>query len=84
MSLTFVVQLSDDDLEKIANRVAAKIRAGKADTYSVKEAAKVLGVSIKTVNRRIQAKLYPRVPNMRSVRIPAAFIDRLVEPNTDA
>lgn len=78
------VQLTDDQFEELAKRVAIKLRVGKADTYSVREAANVLGVSPKTVQRRVIAKLIPRIANISPIRIPAAWVDQQVNPNPDA
>lgn len=79
--MTLQVELSDEQLVQIANLVAVKIRAGQATTYSKKEAAAVLGVSVKTIHRRIEAAIIPTIPNLGAVRIPAAFIDQLVNPH---
>ncbi len=78
------LELSKAQLAEIAKEVAVMIRAGKADTYTVQEAAQMLGKSVRTITRRIEAETIPKVPNLgRGVRIPAAFIDRLVNPNPD-
>lgn len=84
MSLLLQVELSDAQLAEIAEQVARINRTGKATTYSVAEAAKILGVASKTISRRVQAGVYPRIPNLKSVRISAAFIDQLVNPNPEA
>lgn len=78
------LEISEEQLAKIADLVAMKIRDRKADTYSKYQAATILGVHHRTIDRRIEAGLIPRVPNLKSVRIPAAFIDKLVNPNPDA
>lgn len=77
------VEFTDTQLTQIAQRVALILRVGKSDTYSVKETAAKLGVIAKTVDRRIKAGLIPQLPNLKSVRIPAAFIDKLVNPTND-
>lgn len=76
------VKLTDHQLPLLASLIAAELR-GSA-TYSKKEAAEKLGVSEKTIQRRVDAKLIPRVPNLNNVRIPCSFIDKLVNPNLGA
>lgn len=82
--MTIELELNDTQMERLASMVAIKLRAGMATTYSVTEAAKLLGVCSKTVSRRVEAKVYPRVPGLKSIRIPAAFIDRLLNPDPTA
>ncbi|MEO5713592.1 MAG: helix-turn-helix domain-containing protein [Luteolibacter sp.] len=78
------IEITDALLTQIAERVAVILRVGKASTYTVGEAAAILGVCKKTITRRIEAKLIPSVPNIRPPRIPADFIDRAVTTNPRA
>lgn len=75
------MQLSDEQVGVIAMRVAEELRKKPAptqDTYSINEAAKILGVSGMTIRRYIAADILPRVPNLYSVRVPANAIARLL------
>ena len=71
------------DSPQLAEMVAGKLRQRK-DTYTVGEAAQKLGVCAKTIRNRIEAKTIPVVPGLGAKRIPAKFIDQLVNPNPDA
>ena len=82
MSATLEVKLSDEQLDLLADRIAKKLRNAETSTYSVAEAAAVLGVCSKTVARRVEAGSIPRIPSIRPTRIPADFIDRLLNPST--
>jgi hypothetical protein len=84
MALILQLQLSDEQLSMIADSVARKLRAGKDDSYSVAEVAAMMKVNPTTIRRRVEAQVYPKVPNLSPVRIPAAFIDRLLDPNPDS
>lgn len=75
------MQLSDEQVSVIAMRVADELRKKPAptqDTYSIHEAAKMLGVSGSTIRRYIAADILPRVPNLYSVRVPSNAIQRLL------
>jgi excisionase family DNA binding protein len=54
------------------------------DFYTAAEAAAVLGLSLKTIRRRIQAGLIPCVPGVRRTRIARRYIDSLANPNSPA
>ena len=71
------ITLTDEQVETIAAMVAQKLRPGKLP-LSTTEAGKRLGVSRDTVKRRVQAGIYPRVKGLSQIRIPAAFIDKLL------
>ena len=75
------ITLTNDQLDELVQRVAEELRKKPAptqDTYSVNEAAKILGVSGMTIRRYIAADILPRVPNLYSVRIPSNGIQRLL------
>lgn len=58
---------------------------GRPESYTMGEVAKMLKVHPKTVKRRVDAKLYPKVPNTgKAVRIPAPFIDGILDSKTTA
>lgn len=77
--MTVTIHLTDDQVQTIAALVAEKLRPGKT-ALSTAEAAERLGVHRDTVKRRVQAGIYPKVQGLggRKIRIPAAFIDRLL------
>lgn len=80
MTLTF--ELSNEQIQEIADVVAAKLKGLTATkTYTVSQAAKVLGVSNETIRRRIRAGLIETVPNMGVVRITAATMARILGEN---
>lgn len=81
MSLTLQIQLSDADLERLAEMVAAK--RGASDQvpnkpHTVSEAAERLGVSPRTIRRRIEAGLIKTIPELGHVRIAPSEIRRLL------
>jgi hypothetical protein len=82
MSATLEVILSEKQLDLLADKIAKKMRNAEASTYSIAEAAAVLGVCSKTVARRVEAGILPHLPNIRPIRIPAESIDRLLNPST--
>ena len=67
----------------MARMVAGELR-GRKDTYTVAETAKALGVDISTIRRRIKAQVIPTVPGVGAIRVPAAFVEKLLNPNPDA
>lgn len=66
------IELSDTQLAKIADMVAAKLERKNRTAYTVAEVAKRLGVSNRTITRRIEAKVIPTVPGIGAKRIPAS------------
>ena len=78
MSMTLEIELSDSQLAKIADMVAAKLEGGKRTAYTVEETASMLKVSGKTVRNHIKAKIIPTVPGIGAIRIPSAYVDGLL------
>lgn len=72
------IELSDSQLAKIADMVAAKLNGG---TLTVGQVAKAFSVSTKTINRRIKAGIIPTLPGISPPRIPAAYVDGMLNPN---
>lgn len=75
------MELTPAQVEQIVSAVVERVNAaGRSDApkrgyYTVREAAAELKVSEDTIYRMVEAKQLPRVPGMRSVRIPRAAID---------
>lgn len=67
---------------ELASLVAGELR-GRRDAYTVAEAAEKLGVTSKTIRNRIEAKIIPIIPGVGPKRIPAAYIEKLLNPNPD-
>ena len=76
------INISDETLEALATIIVAKLN-GKANgkaTYTVAEAAKIIGTSQETIRRRVEAGTLPRVPGIGRTLIPAVVIERLINP----
>lgn len=79
MNLTF--QLTDDQLDAIAERVAAKMaKPVSGRPLSISQAARELGVSRETVRLAVHAGKVKRVAGISAIRIPASEIERLTNP----
>jgi excisionase family DNA binding protein len=79
--------LTDDQLDAIAERVAAKVGRKSDRPLTVNEAAERLGLCGRTVRRRVEAGEIARVPLCGAgarVLIPAAEIERLLNPQPEA
>ena len=73
------IELSEEQIGKIAVAVAAlqnqrPAPAASRGFYTVREAAAVMQVSEDTIYRMVEAGRLPRVPGMRSIRIPRSAI----------
>jgi len=78
-----VLTLTDDQLDAIAERVAAKVGQTTSRPLTVAQAADQLGVCSRTILRRIQAGEIARVPVSAAgsrYLIPASEITRLLTP----
>ena len=76
MSNTLEVRLSEDQLEALAEKVAARL-APPGQPYTAREAANALAVSIDTIRNWIKADRIRVVPGLASIRIPRSEIERL-------
>lgn len=78
MPLEILLTLSDETLRQLAAMVA-KINSPEKEhaPLTKKEAAAALKVSVKTIERRIDAGVITTVPDIGAVRIPLAEIERL-------
>lgn len=80
--MTLEIKLSDDQLSRIADIVAAKLERKDRTTYTVKETAVKLKISVRTVDRHIKAGIIPTVQGLVGVtRIPSAYVDNLIDIN---
>ena len=81
MSATLEVKLSEEQLDLLADRIAAKMgeaRFSKTAPLSVKEAAQALGVGTDSIRTRIKAGIIRVVPDIGIIRVPQAETDRLL------
>ena len=67
-----------DLVEKELQKRGIGADLGEKPAYSVEELAKVLGVSVHTIRRRITAKIIPTVPGINPTRIPASYLARMI------
>ena len=82
MSLIVQLVLTDAHLDAIAERVAALHKGNVGgEPYTKEEAAKALRLSVRTIERRLEAGTILKIPNVGAVRIPASEIERLRNPN---
>lgn len=77
------LELEEQDIERIAERVARKIlgaqQAGPRKPYTITEAAALAGVTAKTLRKAVAAGKIPRVPGTERHLIPAAAFDAYLE-----
>ena len=81
MSAILEVKLSDEQLDLLADRIAAKMgeaRFSKTAPLTVKEAAQALGVGTDSIRSRIKAGIIRTVPDIGITRVPRSEIDRLL------
>jgi len=71
-----LLDLTDEQVDAIADRVADRIRKESAsDVLTVGQAARRAQVSTETVRRWVRAGILPRLPGLRSIRIPARALE---------
>jgi hypothetical protein len=76
---TLEVTLSDETLERLAEKIAAKTqRTIRREPYTIEQAAKALGVCGATIRRRVQAGIIPCVPNIGKRLVPASAIEAML------
>lgn len=66
--------------KELAKHLPAEPVSKDCEFYTVEEAAAKMGVSEKTVLRRIAAGTMPTLPGLRRRRIPRAHIESLINP----
>jgi excisionase family DNA binding protein len=82
--ITLQITIAEEHLATLAGMIAAAMPTKDDDRpLTVPEAAKRLGVSVRTIQRRVEAGLIERVPGMGRVLIPAAAVQRLLNPNAE-
>lgn len=76
------MELTEAQVEQIVSAVALRVAQSasapetKRGFYTVREAAREMQVSEDTIYRMVEAGRMPRVPGMRSIRIPRSAIDK--------
>lgn len=85
MGLTLQIELSDDQLEEMENRLFERLQKANPDLgkrkkpYTVREASKVLPWSERTIRDKIAANLIRTVEGMKPYLIPASEIEYLTK-----
>lgn len=73
-----MILLTDDQIDLIAERIAAKLKREEKKTYTLKEAAKALNLNERTVRRmKDDGRLRP-IPGTAKLIFPAAELDKLL------
>ena len=73
-----MILLTDDQIDMIAERIAAKLRVAEKKTYTLKEAAKALNLSESTVRRLLDDGKLRRIAGTSKPIIPAHEINKLL------
>lgn len=77
MKLT--IELTPKQLDELAEIVAGKLATSQnVEALTLTQAAKRLGVSKDTVNRRVKAGVLPVIEGIGAIRISSSHIDRLM------
>jgi hypothetical protein len=78
------IRFDADQLQELAKLVAKELsRGSQQQTVSPEELGAMLGVSGKTVRRRITAGVIASVPNIGVLRVPADEVERLTHGGND-
>lgn len=73
-----MILLTDDQIDLIAERIAAKLRLAEKKTYTLKEAAAALHLSERTTRRLIDDGRLQRIPGTAKPIIPATSLEKLL------
>lgn len=74
-----IVKISEDQLDDLASRIAAKLSPPTQRPLTVSEAMSELRLSRSTLESRVHAGVIQRVPGLgRKILIPRCEIDRLL------
>jgi excisionase family DNA binding protein len=73
-----MILLTDDQIDMIAERIAAKLRVAEKKTYTLKEAAEALNLSVWTVRRFVDDGRIKRLPGTARMIFPSTEIDKLL------
>ena len=73
-----MILLTDDQIDLIAERIAAKLRVAEKKTYTLKQAAEALNVSTWTVRRLKADGKLRTLPGTAKLIFPAAEIEKLL------
>lgn len=74
-----LAQLLRENID-VLREVMAEMTTDKAAVkaaYSVNEVAKLTGLSVATIHRRVTSGAIPVVPGLAPIRIPANFLERM-------
>lgn len=81
--MTIPLTLTDEQVEQIADRVAAKLKAESLpEVLTVSQAAEIAQVSTETVRRWVAAGILPKIAGTKAIRIPAQAVRRHLSMNT--
>lgn len=78
---TLRILLSEQQLEQLADRISHNLMASKPTenaSYSISEVADKLGVSARTIQRRVEAGIYKRISNISQIRISHSELTRIL------
>jgi excisionase family DNA binding protein len=73
-----MILLTDDQIDLIAERIAAKLRIAEKKTYTLKEAAAALNLSVWTVRRLMSDGRLRTIPGTAKIIFPSSEIDKLL------
>lgn len=73
-----MILLTDDQIDLIAERIAAKLKREEKKTYTLKEAAVALNLSVWTIRRFVEDGRLKRLPGTAKMIFPASEIDKLL------
>lgn len=73
-----MILLTDDQIDMIAERIAAKLKREEKKTYTLKEAAAALNLNPRTVRRLLDDGVLRRIPGTSKPIIPASEIEKLL------
>lgn len=76
--MTLTAKLSDEDIDRIAEAVAAKLKAASRKTYNLEQAAEALNLSTWTVRRMVDDGKLKRIPGTGRLIFSATEIDKLI------
>jgi hypothetical protein len=73
-----MILLTDDQIDLIAERIAAKLKREEKKTYTLKEAAAALNLNPRTVRRMKDDGRLSKIPGTAKLIFPATEIDKLL------
>lgn len=73
-----MILLTDDQIDMIAERIAAKLQRAEKKTYTLKEAAAALNLNPRTVRRMKDDGRLRTIPGTAKLIFPATELDKLL------